>query len=380
MSTIFYKADTIVSFRESFYELYNYFLQNKYQEKIFITNLRDTKVLGSTLDIKVDKPNFVEKYKVRKNKYSTPKNLDTTYQDLIMYETLEHVETLSNELRETHRNYVKKKKNNNEGVLFKIGVPSEKIKEVYESKTKLKKLLKNVYGAIKPQGYTLPYIQILVKEGKKYFTYILLIDRQYYKDGITVKSSNKSIRYKLNGKFISKEIAISLIKENVAVDTFEVGELTFESKKTWTAKVTETWFGSLDSLEAKRLHYITMLKDIFNVVIKPVNKLLKNRSFKDRKQQFKNWKVILYNKMYWWLFRKNKAINTLINIINKLYSECKLVMLDINYKDIINLLERQRLNCLEFEKVIVDLVKILNKKLYLDEEDIIQCVTCVVAQ
>lgn len=379
MSNIFYKADTIVSFRESFFELYNYFLFNDYKQKIFINNLRDKNVLGTTLDINVDRIEKKNFENVRKNKYTAQSNNYDQYQELIMYETLDHVETLSNELQETHRNYVKEKKNNNEGVLFKIGIPSEKIMEVYETKTKLKKLLKSIYGCIKPQGYTLPYVQILVKEGKKYFTYILLIDRQYYKDSIVIKSNNKSIRYKLHGKFVSKDKALALRNEGILVDTFEVGELTFESKKNWSSKVTDSWFGSLSSLEAKRLHYISMLKDIFNIHIIPIKKLLKNRSFKDRKHQFKNWKVILYNNMYWWLYRKNIAINTLINTINSIYNQGLLKSLENDYKNLVNLLEKQRLNCQQFEMTVVKLVNRLNTQLYLDDEDVYECINCVVS-
>lgn len=373
MDNIFYKADTITDFKEAFYELYNSFCKNNFEQKIFTTNLRDKKVLGTTLDISVDRKEVIQNTKssVNSKKYLEKNtNRIDEYSEMIMYETLDHVETLSNELRSNHRMY--KDKNNNEAVLIKVGIPENNLQEIYFNKASIKKLLKKVITIIKPTGYTLPYVQSLVKEGNKYFCYTLFIDRQYYKNGVTIESSNKSVRFKHNGKFVNKEAANKLKDENITVDSFAVGTLKYTSTKYWSTKVTNAWFGNLKSLEAKRIHFISTLKNLFNVNnLKNNTKLIKNRALKDYKKSQKNWKIILYNKMYWWLFRKNKAINTLIEAINNLYNMDKLKDIDTDYTDIIRTLERQRLSCQELELVTVDLVNTLNNNFYLTTEDVL---------
>lgn len=397
MKQIYYEANTVENYYECAMELLNKYNMNTYEFKNHFCNYSEETVLGT--EVIYDRKNYeaskIEKY----------------------HEMIDHIETLSNNLKDTHRDYKHKDENgktkkNNEAVLLKVGLPyylcehkkykptakevskriknlkasTNKIVSVEEATTSIVKahekkrtsrintVCNELIKDMKPSGYSLPYLAFSLGEGNKHYLYILFIDRQFYKNSRTEYIYNKSTRYRNEKGFISKEKAIEQGIENVQV--FEPGEYKFKKVLYWSSKVTEMWFGCRSSLEAKRHTFKNMIMSIFKRFKVKLNEVkerwIKHRTLRDTVKNQYNWKVVLYHKMYWFLYRKNVAINGLIDTFNNYY-EKGLLGNDQHkkyYEISLWLVRESKLNSNKFERAIQAIREEFERFGYLELEDV----------
>jgi hypothetical protein len=361
--SIYYECLTIHNYYESAHDLLNEYHNNSYEKKIILNNYDHPKVFDTEYKFKPTGNSDDVKRKNKKNKYQKEQiNYDNEKDEYLMNkmsELIYNIDELARLLEDNHR--VFKQKKNIEAVYLKILLPYDLCINCEQSK--IKSIAKKLITSLKPDNYTLPYLATVISEGKGFMLKILYLDRQFYRDGIDTESKNITTRYrcKITKKYLKPEIAKTKNADEIII--YPPGSIVSTKKVYFSSKVTDYWCGPFDSLESKRTMFKAIIRNIFisfNIVLnKFKKKWIKTRALLTKERHL--LKSITYNRMFWWLYRKNKGINSLINEINTQYYLKGLNHYEKDeYLKIINLILKSKLNCQKFEWLISKLIKIIN--------------------
>lgn len=293
-------------------------------------------------------------------------------------ELIETISYFSDNLKDFHRDF--KNKQNVEGANIKILIPYqvinniEKIDKSKHSKNNslsgYNKLINKLIKAFKPQNINLPYFAFLNKEGKGVYLTIIYVDREYYSKArkFNIKAQ-RDMYFTEEGKLCKKDTPNAILKYKKGEFTGKVKESNFS-----LTKVDGFWTGCADRLEYIRENFLNKLDSIFKEFLpkyKDEKNYMKKRQLTPSVSKKNGVKVFLkkiqinHNKLYFWLYRKNLAINTFINFINKVYKQigANFLKSSDDYNQEIDDLLKQRLNCFEFEQQILKKIQDIRKEI-----------------